>query len=206
MTCTEYLSYTFTTEELADIAGQLARRNTEAAELEDRKKQVVSDFSAQITAAKAEISRLARLYSNGHEYRNIDCEVRFNDPASGRATIVRLDTGEVVKVRAMTGDELQQSLPFEPPATPPEPEPEPNRYPVRALIEGEVIDAEVVEPEPEAAPEPLAPANGHDACADGTCGHIPEWRTADEIAAGVPLVPVPEDPPEWVKPKRDRRK
>jgi len=175
MSETEYLQYTFSPDELKDIAGQLARRNTEAAELEERKKQVVTDFGAQITASKAEISRLSRLYCNGYEYRNIDCEVRLNDPASGRATIIRTDTGEVVRVRSMTLEEMQDVLPLEPTR------------------------------EPEAAPEPPAPVNGHDACADGTCGHIPEWRTVEEIAAGVPLVPVPEDPPEWVKPKGKRQ-
>jgi len=132
--CTEYLEYRFTADELRDIAEQLARKNTEAAELEERKKQVTSDFAAQVQAAKAEISRLARMYGNKCEYRNIECAKHFDDPQPGRVTIVRAETDEVVRVRQMTTDELQERLPFGPL------EPESVTIP-EMIIADEILDA-----------------------------------------------------------------
>lgn len=111
----ESLKYTFNAEELATIARSLALANQEAEAIEDEKKEAVANFKARIEAQETAISRYARLYANGYEYRNVECEDLLNNPGNGRKTIVRKDTGEVVRTIEMTPDERQEKLPLEPP-------------------------------------------------------------------------------------------
>jgi hypothetical protein len=106
----EYLRYDFSGEELLEIAKTLARETQEFAAPEDRKKQVMSDFKAQLDAKATDVALLSRKVSNGHEYRMIGCEVRFNDPMKGKKTVIRMDTGEIVKTAFMSGDEMQENL------------------------------------------------------------------------------------------------
>lgn len=115
---TEYLKYEFSDDELKDYAKELARENTVAAEAEEQKKAVVAQFTEKVASAKTKISMLSRYINNGYDHRSVDCSIALNDPKAGDKTIYRDDTGEVVKVCAMSEKEMQESLPFERPATP----------------------------------------------------------------------------------------
>jgi hypothetical protein len=42
--------------------------------------------------------------------REIECVVEFHKPKQGVKTIIRLDTGEVVREQQMSGGELQEKL------------------------------------------------------------------------------------------------
>lgn len=147
--CGEYLRYEFTRDELEDKSKELARHTLERGRLEQNKKEVDSQLKAQIEAETSQIALLAGHINMGHESRMIDCAILWHNPKNGRATICRIDTGEVVRERAMTYDELQDRLPFhntaETTTAAPSPEPEPDRRPVAALIGGEVQEAEFVE-------------------------------------------------------------
>ncbi len=111
--CGEFLQYDFTPTELAEFSKELARHTLERARLEQQKKEVDAQLKAEIEAHNGEIGRLARDISTGHASRMIDCEIMWHNPENGRATVRRLDTGAVVRERAMLYEELQERLPFE---------------------------------------------------------------------------------------------
>ena len=107
---TEWLKYSFSEAEIKELAKKLAYETRTLEELEDQKKSVVSDFSNKITRVKASLSGLANNINNGYDFRNIDCEVLLNSPEAGQKSIVRLDTGEIVRVEDMTQNEKQEKL------------------------------------------------------------------------------------------------
>ena len=108
----EYLKYTFSESELREHAKDLARENTVASEAEEQKKAVVAQFTEKVASAKTKISMLSRYINNGYDHRSVECETTLDMPEKGIARVVRLDTGEVVRERAMTPSELQIKLPL----------------------------------------------------------------------------------------------
>jgi len=109
----EYLKYEFSADEARRNAKDLARQNQAAVELELKKKQLAADIKAEADAACSRIATLARWVNDGYDFRPIDCEIRFNDPIDGKKTIVRTDTGEVVKEIDMLPVEMQDELELE---------------------------------------------------------------------------------------------
>jgi hypothetical protein len=107
---TEYLKYTFSEDEQRVNAQALARANRELAQLELRKKEVVSQLKAEADAKNADIARFSEFINNGYTFRDLDCEVRFDSPSEGLKTIYRIDTGEEVGVQKMAEFERQQML------------------------------------------------------------------------------------------------
>lgn len=149
--CGEFLQYDFTPEELAEFSKELARHTLERSRLEQQKREVDAQLKSQIEAENTQIAILANNISTGHTQRMIDCAILWHNPGNGRATIRRIDTGERVRERKMTYEEMQDRLPFDPPAPPSPPqatEEEPKRREVKALIEGgEIAEAEFVDVE-----------------------------------------------------------
>src|SRR5882724_6075187 len=103
--CGEYLQYDFTKEELEEFSKELARHTIERSRLEQQKKEVDSQLKSQIEAENTQIAVLASDISTGHVSRMIDCAIFWHNPKNGRATICRIDTGEVVRERGMTYEE-----------------------------------------------------------------------------------------------------
>ena len=108
-TTTEYLKCILTDDEFREYSSTLARKYSDIQELESQKKAITSDFASRINSATEETSRLARIIQNKCEYRNVDCEILYNYD-KGIVTVIRLDTGEEVKSRAMTSDERQKKM------------------------------------------------------------------------------------------------
>jgi len=110
----KFLRYEFSETELQEFSKALAREVQDMASLEHEKKEAMAGFTAQIEARKSDIGKLARNISNRHEYRNIDCTVNFHKPNTGSKQVARKDTGEIVEECAMTTQEMQEQLPFDP--------------------------------------------------------------------------------------------
>lgn len=108
----EFLKYTFNEEEMREFATDLARKTAEITEAEESKKAAVAQFGDRIASLRADTSSLARKFNSGYEHRNIECRITYHDPSPAQKTTMRLDTGEVVKVQAMSFGELQEILPF----------------------------------------------------------------------------------------------
>ena len=116
--CKEYLKYTFTEAEQREHAMKLARANRELAQLELRKKEVVSALKAQAETQNAEISRLSEFINNGYEYRDVECFISYNVPEAGLKTIIRRDTGDVVRELKMDDFDKQEEFPLDNPNPP----------------------------------------------------------------------------------------
>ena len=130
MEYTELLRCDFTPEEWAENARQLATATRLRCELEQEKKEIDSQYRAKIEEQIGRASKLAALLGAGYETRNVPCEVIVDKPEPGQATIVRKDTGEIVRTRPMTEMEHQAVLDFmanqpaEDPKPPEAPQPE----------------------------------------------------------------------------------
>lgn len=72
----------------------------------------MAQFKSDIEAKTKAIGDFSRRINNGYEHRNIDCQIRFNDPESGMKTLMRMDTGEIVRITKMSEAEKQEELPF----------------------------------------------------------------------------------------------
>ena len=59
---------------------------------------------------KAKIQTISANIAARREFRWTDCEVRFNEPRTGKKTVVRMDTGATVEVTNMTPDEMQLKI------------------------------------------------------------------------------------------------
>lgn len=106
----ESLRYEFSDAETLDLSRELARSYQEVSLIEEGKDKVVADFKAQIQAKQNIISDVSRRINNGYEWRMIECEVRYHDPEKGSKTLIRLDTGEVVRTTRMDSWETQEVL------------------------------------------------------------------------------------------------
>lgn len=106
--------------ELRERADELAGAQIRLSEIEDEKKSAVSQYKASIDSKQGEIARLSHVIRDRSEQRNIKCEWRFEQSgfdATGQPvwhpeqkTLVRVDTGESVEVRAITDEERQLKL------------------------------------------------------------------------------------------------
>lgn len=79
--------------------------------LKTRSEEALKSFStqknAEITGHEAKINLLADKINTGREYREVECEIKF-DWEEKTKSWVRKDTGEVAKVENMTEDEIDQ--------------------------------------------------------------------------------------------------
>lgn len=96
------LRYDFTVVETHELSVQLANKNREVKTLIQQKKSVTSQCTAKINEAEASRDKLSNQVADGFEYRDIDCEVIFNQPAQGKKTIIRKDSNSLVGVESMT--------------------------------------------------------------------------------------------------------
>lgn len=106
---TEYLKYTFSEDEKAALAVEMAEGVNAIAKAEDALKAVKSDFKSQIDTLTAGVNGNATKISSGFEYRNIECTV-MADYDRKVWKIYRDDTAEMCKERKMTTEEMQGKL------------------------------------------------------------------------------------------------
>ena len=105
----EYLPCILSEKELIEKSRELARAKEDLASAEDRKKDVMADITAQIKKHEANIGLLARIVSQGKEYRQVKCELIRNF-TKGFKSHTRLDTGEVLKSIPIETKERQSTL------------------------------------------------------------------------------------------------
>lgn len=101
-----------TTEDRAAAAGQLAEAIQNLESLEVERKVETKNYNSRKQQFTGSIHRLSREVSNGKAVRSVDCELRLNH-SNLKATLMRIDTGEVVEERPITEDEKQMDIDFE---------------------------------------------------------------------------------------------
>ena len=113
----EYLKHRFTAEERLKLSEQLSQAVMERSAAEEELQTVKADFKSRITRAEATIADCARKINTGYEMRNVECEL-VKDFTTNTIRYQRLDTGEIVRERAMTSEERQRTLELVAPPTP----------------------------------------------------------------------------------------
>lgn len=104
------LRYNFTDAEITQIARDQGQKMREMAVLEEEKKRVSKQYAVRIEAIKGEIDADTDKIHSGYEMRMVDCGAFFDDPEPGSKRIIRFDTGETVRIDAMTQAEKQREL------------------------------------------------------------------------------------------------
>lgn len=99
---TRQLRYDFTAVEIHDLSIELADKTKELKAITEEKKAINSQYTTKINVIKAATDVLSNQVSDGWEYRETECEVRYHEPAQGRKTIIRKDTDTIVAEEAMT--------------------------------------------------------------------------------------------------------
>lgn len=106
-----HLRSNFTDAEKVEFAQQLAEAQREIESIEAEKKRANTQFKSRIESASADREEMMDRIQTGYEMRETLCTVTANVPEVGKKTIVRTDTGEVVRVETMTDAERQLELP-----------------------------------------------------------------------------------------------
>lgn len=88
------LQYDFTAVEINELAVELANKNQEVARMEMEKKSVVARYKANIDLLSEQVNDLSNKVASGYEYRDVECEVIFNQPKNGQKTFIRSDTSK----------------------------------------------------------------------------------------------------------------
>ena len=101
-----------TREEVAVYSEELAKITSMQAEIEEEKKEVLSDFTAKLNKCIADGRVLARKITTRKEDRHIECDLDF-DYTKGLVYTVRTDTGQTIDQRKLTDDERQERLDLE---------------------------------------------------------------------------------------------
>jgi hypothetical protein len=96
-------------EEIMGKAKELAKLQQDKQAQEEQAKSAAATFKDRIASAVARISILSRDISNGYEYRDVDCQWRY-DWSSGKKSLIRLDKNDTVRTEDITASERQAHL------------------------------------------------------------------------------------------------
>lgn len=104
VTKTLSLKHDFSEKEINDIAHDMTDCIVKKNEVEDEKRSAMRQLNGQIKYWDKQIQDRSILIQDGFEYRDIKCEVKYNDPVVGQKTIIRTDNYELW-IEPMTLDE-----------------------------------------------------------------------------------------------------
>jgi hypothetical protein len=104
------LKVPLTEAEVLQHGRELGKLSSQLAQVEAEEKDVRAQYKAKKESISSRMQYEAKLVNNGYEFRDVECEVRFNEPVSGEKSIIRLDTGDVVSIERMTPREMQPPL------------------------------------------------------------------------------------------------
>ena len=105
----EFIKYIFTEEEKREIAGEMAQKIVNLQQTEDDLKAIKSDYKSQMDGIQAGINSAATKMTSGYEMRSMKCQVVPNYEKKVWEYI-RVDTGELVKEKRMTSNDLQMEF------------------------------------------------------------------------------------------------
>lgn len=112
ITITQILPVPITDPEYKEIGLKMGGANQEIIQAENELKSVKSQFKSRIDSAKTRRDEYAAIINAGHQQRQVEC-LEVKDFFENTITLIRLDTGEVVRTRTMTTAERQRGLDFE---------------------------------------------------------------------------------------------
>lgn len=104
------LRYSFTSMEKMELGIKLANTLSDIVQIEQDLDKIKTEFKSRTASAEASLNAIRDKINSGYEMRQTKCEIHLDKPEAGRATVIRLDTGEVVETRDMTEAEKQAEL------------------------------------------------------------------------------------------------
>ena len=105
----ERLKVVLTEDEIRITADMLAERIKRKEAKEDEKKDVIARYKNELDILESEIHLLASTVREKAEYRMVDIQTNC-DYQRGTITVMRLDTGEIIRTRVMTAVERQMEF------------------------------------------------------------------------------------------------
>lgn len=105
----EMLEVILTSEEKNERAAKMSATVLERRRLKEEAKRQNESFNSKIKLLDQEIEAEAVVIENGLEWRKVQCAERISETGI-EVHVVRTDTGEVVRVRAMSEEERQEEL------------------------------------------------------------------------------------------------
>lgn len=103
----------FTQQEIEERSEELVNLLAEFDRVEDAKKDRAKAAATQLKALRKKIRAAADAIRMKGEDRQVECVIRFHEPAAGTKVTVRCDTGEIVREAPMSEIEMQENL-FQP--------------------------------------------------------------------------------------------
>lgn len=101
-----------TQEEIINKAKEMTEQMGVLCDLENRKKEAMSDFLAKQKSCEANINSSRQIVYSGKEYRNIECYLEF-DFEKNIKQLIRTDTGEIYETQTISSEEKQEHLELE---------------------------------------------------------------------------------------------
>jgi hypothetical protein len=98
-----------TRDEITTYSEELAKITAKQAEIENEKKEVLSDFTAKLNKCVSDARMFARKITTRKEDREVECNMEF-DYKTGNVFTVRTDTFTTIDQRKMTDDDRQERL------------------------------------------------------------------------------------------------
>lgn len=96
-------------QEIYEAGKSLAEALKTRAEAEVRLEAFKQQVKADITQAEGQAAKYQSLVASEIEFRMVDVEVRYNFPA-GEKEVVRMDTGEIVRIERITDEERRLEI------------------------------------------------------------------------------------------------
>jgi hypothetical protein len=136
--CERELSVKLNDKELISYSKELARKQCEKVEKDERKKEIMAEYTAELKKFDADIGVLARKVTTGQEQRTVKCVWIF-DWKEGGKKLIRTDTEEVVREETIQASERQQHFALEEQAKKVK-EASDLKEPIGELIDEKVVD------------------------------------------------------------------
>ena len=111
-TTTEILPVPLTDSEHKEISKMMAAANQEIVQAEIELKAVKTQYKSRMESAEARRQEYSDIINAGHQQRPVECHL-VKDFTANTITLIRLDTGEIVRTRTMNATEKQRGLNFE---------------------------------------------------------------------------------------------
>lgn len=108
---TEFLKCILTEEEKRERAEKMALLVSQINDSEAQLKSVQTQIKSEIAKCEADMATCSEQYRSGYEMRRVECEEE-HDFIERTVTLIRQDTGEIVKTRVMTPEERQEEMQF----------------------------------------------------------------------------------------------
>lgn len=112
MATMEFLAIALTADEMLAVTDQLTQVMDEQEKVELEFEAVKASNKERMAVLQKAIKSHFKMLREKKRYANVDCQFIFDEPDKGKKTLVRLDTGEIVRVLPMQGEDFQDKLPL----------------------------------------------------------------------------------------------